>query len=81
MVHMTTNNYTLADSTELHQLKNLIRDATRTIDSLPIKVYPDTIEGRQVKHEISVLLSELQAHGLLPQLPNKSQDIPAEKEH
>jgi hypothetical protein len=26
-------------------------------------------------------LSELQAHGLLPQLPNKSQDIPAEKEH
>jgi hypothetical protein len=33
-----TQNYTLADATLLNQLKNLIRDVTRTVDSLPMKV-------------------------------------------
>ena len=60
------NGYTLADSTLLNRIKNQVREATKLVDILPIKEYPDTTETRQVKHEVSVLLSELQVHGLLP---------------
>ena len=61
-----TNGYTLADAMLLNQLKNLIRGVTRAVDALPVKVYPDTIEAKQVKHELSVLVAELGVHGLLP---------------
>lgn len=58
--------YTKEDATSLNKLKNQIREVTKFVDTLPVKVYPDTIEAKQVKHEISVLLSELAVHGLLP---------------
>ena len=57
--------YTLADALELNTIKNRLRDVTRTLDAAG-KSYPDSIEARQLKHEVIVLLSELQLHGLLP---------------
>ncbi len=56
--------YTLADATALNALKNCLRDITKMLDALQ-KVYPDTLEASQVKHETMILLTELQVHGLL----------------
>ena len=57
--------YTPADAIALHALKNQVRDCTRAVDAMS-KVYPHSLEAAQVKHEVSILLSELQIHGLLP---------------
>jgi hypothetical protein len=52
----------------LNYLKNRIRFVTaHAVDVLPIKRYPNTLEAKQVKHEVDVLLCELQARGLLPE--------------
>ena len=57
--------YTLADATALNDIKNRLRDITKMLDASTI-VYLDTLEAKQVKHEVSVLLPELEVHGLLP---------------
>ena len=57
--------YTLADATTLNTIKNRLRDITKMLDASTI-VYLDTVEARSVKHEVSVLLSELEVHGLTP---------------
>jgi len=57
--------YTLDDATTLNTIKNRLRDITKILDASNI-VYLDTVETRQVRHEVSVLLSELEVHGLLP---------------
>jgi hypothetical protein len=68
-------NYTRAFATSLNQIKNLIREVTKAVDTLPLKVYPDAVEVRSVKHELSVLLSELDVHGLLPVGVKKSTGV------
>lgn len=66
--------YTLADATFLNTLKNSLRAVTKMLDTTQ-KVYPDSIEASQVKHEMAVLFSELAIHGLLPASVNNSSDI------
>ncbi len=58
--------YTLDDARALHEMKNRLRELTRLLDATGTKVYPDTLEARAVKHELSTLLAECQFHGLLP---------------
>jgi hypothetical protein len=57
--------YTIADAQTLNTIKNRLRDVTRALDAC-WKVYPETLEASQVKHEVVVLLTELHLHGLLP---------------
>jgi hypothetical protein len=57
--------YTFADAKLLITLKHRLRDVTSLLDASG-KVYPNTLEASQVKHEVSVLVSELRVHGLLP---------------
>ena len=59
-------NYTLADAQVLNAIKNRLRDVTRLLDASS-KAYPQSLEVHQVKHEVVVLLTELQIHGLLPE--------------
>ncbi len=42
------------------------------------KVYPPLLEVHQVKHEVVVLLTELQIHGLLPETVSFASDSQAE---
>jgi hypothetical protein len=58
--------YTLADAQALNRFKNRLRDVTRLLDASS-KAYPSSLEAHQVKHEVLVLLTELQVHGLLPE--------------
>jgi len=57
--------YTLADAQVLNTTKNQLRDVTRMLDASG-KAYPHSLEAHQVKHEVVILLTELQIHGLLP---------------
>ena len=57
--------YTTADAQTLNTMKNHVRDVTRILDAAG-KAYPRSLEAHQVKHEVVVLLTELQVHGLLP---------------
>jgi hypothetical protein len=59
------DDYTIADAQTLNTIKNRLRDIVRLLDSSQ-KVYPDALEASQVKHEVTILLSELAVHGLLP---------------
>jgi len=56
---------TLADLTFLNTLKHQIRDVTRALDTTQ-HVFGQSLEERSVKHEVTILLSELGVHGLLP---------------
>ena len=58
--------YIIADAQALNTIKNRLRDVTRLLDATS-KVYPPSLEAHQVKHEVVVLLTELQIHGLLPE--------------
>lgn len=64
--------YTIADAQTLNTIKNRLRDVTRALDASE-KAYPHSLEAHQVKHEVVVLLTELQIHGLLPDTVNISQ--------
>jgi hypothetical protein len=57
--------YTLADAQALNTIKNRLREVTRLLDASS-KAYPDSLEAHQIKHEVVILLTELQMHGLLP---------------
>lgn len=57
--------YTIADAQALNTIKNRLRDVTRLLDASS-KAYSDSLEAHQVKHEVVILLTELQIHGLLP---------------
>ncbi len=57
--------YTLADAQALNTIKNRLRDVTKLLDASS-KAYPHSLETHQVKQEVTVLLTELQVHGLLP---------------
>jgi hypothetical protein len=67
--------YTLADAQALNIVKNRLRDITRTLDAFN-KVYPHTLEAHQLKHEMVILLTELQIHGLLPETVSVAVDSP-----
>ena len=62
---MEEDTSTIAEATLLNKLKNSIRDTTKILDTTTYK-YQDSIEAKQVKHEVTILLSELGVHGLLP---------------
>jgi hypothetical protein len=55
----------LADLTFLNKFKNSIRNLTKELDERG-QFSPDSLEAKQVKHEITVLLDELRIHGILP---------------
>ena len=57
--------YAITDVQTLNTIKNRLRDVTRLLDASG-KAYPHSLEAHQVKHEVVVLLTELQIHGLLP---------------
>jgi hypothetical protein len=57
--------YNQADARTLNRIKHQVRDVTRALDATTT-VYPPSLEAAQVKHEVSVLLSELHIHDLLP---------------
>ncbi len=59
-------NHTLDDAQILNTIKNRLRDVTRLLDASS-KAYPPSLEARQIKHEVIVLLTELRIHGLLPE--------------
>ena len=61
--------YTIADAQTLHTIKNRLRGVTSILDASG-KAYPHSLEAHQVKHEVVVLLTELQVHGLLPDTVN-----------
>lgn len=69
--------YTIADAQTLNMIKNRLRDVTRLLDASG-KAYPPSLEAHQVKHEVIVLLTELQVHGLLPETVSIAADSPAE---
>ena len=63
---MEDNTYTIADGQFLNRFKNHLRESIRMLDTSK-KMYPaNTLEAKQVRHEILVLLDELNVHGLLP---------------
>lgn len=63
--HERCRDYTVADATALHTMKNQLREITKLLDTTQ-KVYPDSIEVRSVRHELTILLSELKEHGIMP---------------
>jgi hypothetical protein len=54
-----------ATASFLNRLKNQIREVTKTLDGTGI-ADRESLGAYQVKHEVAILLSELQVHGLLP---------------
>jgi hypothetical protein len=58
--------YNLADARTLNHLKHHIRDVTKALDATGTTVFPPSREAAHIHHEVSVLLSELQVHGLWP---------------
>ena len=56
----------IPDTQPLNTIKNRLREVTKLLDATTT-VYPPSLEVRQLKHEVVVLLTELQVHGLLPE--------------
>jgi hypothetical protein len=56
----------LADLTFLNRLKNQIRAVTKALDTTQ-HVFGASLEAQEVSHEVTILLSELGVHGLLPE--------------
>jgi hypothetical protein len=65
---------TLSDLTFLNTLKHQIRAVTKALDTTQ-HVFGQSLEAKSVKHEVTILLSELKVHGLLPELPQDIEKI------
>ena len=68
-------NTTITELQFLNTLKHRVRDMIRALDKAG-RIYPGSLEAAQVKHEVGVLLSELQVHGLLPANVHLGDDLP-----
>lgn len=62
---MSEESTSLADMMLLNTLKQRLRETTKVLDTSR-KVYGNGLEVSQVKHEVLVLVAELQIHSLLP---------------
>lgn len=57
----------IPDTQPLNTIKNRLREVTKLLDAT-MAVYPPSLEAHQLKHEVVILLGELQIHGLLPEM-------------
>lgn len=57
-----------AHATFLNRLKHQIREVTKALDTTE-QVFGQSLEATAVKHAMTILLSELLVHGLLPDTP------------
>jgi len=65
---------------KLNGLKHRVQQVTRLLDGTGTRVFPrHTIEATQLMHAVSILLSELDFHGLLPADVMLETQLPAER--